>query len=202
MDEIKLRYTWWWFISDKCPECIELAGMIKGGGLKSLFVNRSKLGDILMQNGFDIANLEFINNGWAYIDRTVSVEAQIRNLTKQLSRKFNVNTYKIYEETKNLKKDGIQYFIDRMFFVDPAVAPYMSMSFGVKYIPAVISPFARSYLEEGINPQTPIEELEKLLFGGEYKLIYHTRKRLRTEPIWTYMFERKMKLPFTRPKPF
>lgn len=198
MRNIKLRYNWWWFLSDKCLECIELAGLVKGGGLRSLFVNPSKLREILMRNGFDIAGLKFINAGWAYIDRTVSVESQIRKLSKN----FDTTSLKMYEEAKKHKENGVQYFIDRMYFVDPSAAPYMAMSFGVKYLPAAVSPFAKTYLEEGISPQTPVEELEKMLFGGEYKLTYHSRKRLRAKPIWTYVFERKMKLPFTSPKPF
>ena len=199
---IKLRYTWWWFLSDKCNSCCELAGIEKGKGLKSIFTNECKLRSILMKNDFDISKLTFIDNGWAYLDRTIVVDAYIRSLKQRLNHHFTFKLFKEYEEFKAYQQRNIEYVIDRMFFVNPSVNPTFSISMGVLYLPAVISPFAQMYLEEGIHPATPTSELEKCLFGGEYRLVYHEKREKGAEPIWAYVFERKMKLPYTRPRPY
>jgi len=130
------------------------------------------------------------------------VEQHIRSLKQQLNNYFTFKVFKEYEEFKAYQQRNIEYVIDRMFFVNPTVSPFFNVAMGVLYLPAVISPFAEMYIEEGIDPATPIKEIEKCLFGGEYKITYHEKRAKGVEPIWSYVFERKMKLPFTRPRPY
>ena len=188
-------------ISDVCPTCIHFYGMMPRMTLKSLFVNECAIRTILLNHNWNLKLYEHpFEEGIFWIERVSWTKDIIKQVATQLNEQYNKTVYLKFLRLKKDFEEGIHLQVERIFFMNTSLIPYIVYRFDEEYTPTIITPY--NYVS-GIDPKTPIQELEKVFFSDEKaEVVYHEKKTKGGKKVWGYVYEKRMKAPDVSEKPY